>query len=319
MVLAQRGDFAEALPMLEQNAELFRAGRLPWTSQEVQALGVFGSVLRMAGRLAEARTACEESLAKSREMAIFPDIVAMSLVNLARVDHELGDVAAADAHITEALAIAEGVGAAWPAAVTRATAARLALAAGDTDSAERLAFEALEMSHELGYDYWPHGTVDALETIAILADDPQMGARLLGAVDAAYQRARRIRAKVDEEEYRVAVKRLREQLGDNRFDTAYSEGQDLTVDAAFDYARRGRGKRRRPSTGWESLTPTELEVVKLVAEGLSNPQIAERMFISRKTVTTHLTHVFAKLELPTRSALSAEAVRRGVVAQKGTT
>jgi DNA-binding CsgD family transcriptional regulator len=59
--------------------------------------------------------------------------------------------------------------------------------------------------------------------------------------------------------------------------------------------------------------------VKLVAEGLSNPQIAERMFISRKTVTTHLTHVFAKLRLPSRAALSADAVRQGVVLEKGAT
>ena len=65
------------------------------------------------------------------------------------------------------------------------------------------------------------------------------------------------------------------------------------------------------------LTPTELEVVKLVAEGLSNPQIAARMFISRKTVTTHLSHVFAKLDLPSRAALSAEAVRRGIEQKEG--
>jgi predicted ATPase/class 3 adenylate cyclase/DNA-binding CsgD family transcriptional regulator len=317
LVLALRGDFAEARPMLEGNAELFRAGRLPWTSQEVQAVGVLGSVLRMAGRLAEARPACEESLAKSREMAIFPDIIAMSLVNLARVEHELGDVEAANAHVAEALTIAEDVGAAWPAAVTKATAARLALANSDTDAAERLAFDALEMSYELGYHYWPHGAVDALETIAVLAGDPNAGARLLGAVDAAYQRSRRVRAPIDDEAYSVAVKRLREQLGDDGFGAASAEGGALSLDEAVEYARRGRGKRRRPSSGWESLTPTELEVVKLVAEGLSNPQIAERMFISRKTVTTHLSHVFAKLGLPSRSALSAEAVRQGVVLEKG--
>ena len=57
--------------------------------------------------------------------------------------------------------------------------------------------------------------------------------------------------------------------------------------------------------------------MKLVAEGLSNPQIAERMFISRKTVTTHLSHVFAKLDLPSRAALSAEAVRRGIEQKEG--
>jgi DNA-binding CsgD family transcriptional regulator len=67
---------------------------------------------------------------------------------------------------------------------------------------------------------------------------------------------------------------------------------------------------KRPSSGWASLTPTELQVVKFAAEGLSNPEIGERMSIGRGTVKTHLTHVFAKLGLSTRAALAAEATRR---------
>jgi DNA-binding CsgD family transcriptional regulator len=53
-------------------------------------------------------------------------------------------------------------------------------------------------------------------------------------------------------------------------------------------------------------------VVKVVAEGLSNPEIAERLFVSRKTVTTHLTHVFAKLGVSSRSELASMATRQGV-------
>ena len=313
-VLSLRGEFDEAIPMLEDNVRLIRSGRLPWTSQEVQAVGVLGSVLRSAGRHEEARIACEESLATSREMAIFPDIIAMSLANLALVQQELGDVAAAEASVAEALTIADEVGASWPAEVTKATAARLALGRGDVTAAEPLAFEALDLSYELGWHYQPNGTLDTLATIAMLGNDPQAAARLLGAVDAAYQLSRRVRARVEDEEYRAAVERLRRELGDEGYESAHGEGARLSVDEAVEYARRGRGKRGRPSTGWESLTPTELEVVKLVAEGLSNPQIAERMFISRKTVTTHLSHVFAKLDLPSRAALTAEAVRR----EKGT-
>jgi DNA-binding CsgD family transcriptional regulator len=75
--------------------------------------------------------------------------------------------------------------------------------------------------------------------------------------------------------------------------------------------RRGRrGTRRRPTLGWESLTPTERRVVDLVAEGLSNPQIGERLFVSRRTVQTHLAHVFAKLGVTSRTQLAAEAARR---------
>ena len=94
------------------------------------------------------------------------------------------------------------------------------------------------------------------------------------------------------------------------------------LDAARDLARadavlrragvqRGvRGPRKRPQFGWQSLTPTERTVAALVADGLSNPQIGERLFISRRTVQTHLAHVFAKLGISSRTQLAAQVARR---------
>ncbi len=78
------------------------------------------------------------------------------------------------------------------------------------------------------------------------------------------------------------------------------------------YAARGRGERKRPSTGWASLTPSELQVVRLVAEGLSNPKIGERLFVSKRTVQTHLKHVFAKVGVTSRSELASQATRRQI-------
>lgn len=72
------------------------------------------------------------------------------------------------------------------------------------------------------------------------------------------------------------------------------------------------GRFRRPSFGWESLTEAELRVVGLTAEGLTNREIAERLFVSRRTVATHLEHVFQKLGFSTRVTLAAEAARRSV-------
>ena len=74
--------------------------------------------------------------------------------------------------------------------------------------------------------------------------------------------------------------------------------------------RRSRHvKHRSAQSGWQSLTPSERAVVNLVAEGLSNPQIGQRLYVSRRTVQTHLAHVFAKLHITTRTQHAAEAIR----------
>jgi DNA-binding CsgD family transcriptional regulator len=69
-------------------------------------------------------------------------------------------------------------------------------------------------------------------------------------------------------------------------------------------------RRPRSAWGWDSLTDAELKVVGLTAEGLTNPEIAERLVVSRRTVATHLEHVFCKLGLSSRVKVAAEAVRR---------
>jgi DNA-binding CsgD family transcriptional regulator len=74
--------------------------------------------------------------------------------------------------------------------------------------------------------------------------------------------------------------------------------------------RSGRSRPRSRGGGWDSLTTAEREVVALTTEGLTNREIAARLFISPRTVETHLTHVFAKLDLPGRPALRLAAARR---------
>jgi DNA-binding NarL/FixJ family response regulator len=75
--------------------------------------------------------------------------------------------------------------------------------------------------------------------------------------------------------------------------------------------RRGvHGPRRRPKTGWDALTDTEQTVAALLAEGLSNPDIAGRMFISRRTVQFHVSNILAKLSLSSRVELATLVTRR---------
>ena len=153
---------------------------------------------------------------------------------------------------------------------------------------------------------------DALELLAGFAIDSGSfaeGTRLLAAAAALHERMGQrcwIDGEVERDRTRAAA-----ELGDDsrRIET---EGRQLDGPASVAYARRARGERRRPSFGWDSLTPTELAVVRLTAAGLTNPAIGERLFISRGTVKTHLQHVFAKLGVHTRSELAAAAIRHGL-------
>ncbi|RJQ68875.1 LuxR family transcriptional regulator [Pseudonocardiaceae bacterium YIM PH 21723] len=75
--------------------------------------------------------------------------------------------------------------------------------------------------------------------------------------------------------------------------------------------RRGpRAKHAKVRSGWDALTPAEAKVTELVAQGLSNPQIAARLFLSPRTVSTHVSHILAKLGLSSRIDVAREVSRR---------
>jgi DNA-binding CsgD family transcriptional regulator len=104
-------------------------------------------------------------------------------------------------------------------------------------------------------------------------------------------------------------------LGGDAFDAAFAEGQMLDEDAAVAYVERARGERKRPSAGWQSLTPTESDIVRLTASGLTNKQIAEQLIMGAETVKTHLAHVYDKLGVRSRAALATAFAARNTAAQ----
>ena len=100
------------------------------------------------------------------------------------------------------------------------------------------------------------------------------------------QRTGMVRYKVYDADYDVSVAAVRAALGDSDFESAWAEGSALSAEQAIAYAQRGRGERKRPTSGWASLTPAERDVVRLGGEGLANKDIATRLFVSPRTVQT---------------------------------
>ncbi len=80
----------------------------------------------------------------------------------------------------------------------------------------------------------------------------------------------------------------------------------MTLTEAVAYATKGRGPRRRPTTGWASLTKAERDVALLAAQGLTNAEVGQRLFISPRTAKAHLAHIFAKLGITSRRQLPRE-------------
>jgi predicted ATPase/class 3 adenylate cyclase/DNA-binding CsgD family transcriptional regulator len=249
--------------------------------------------------------AVEASVVAADRLSAQPVLNLSSLLGTADVALARGEVADARLRADEAVTAAKGCGLA--AALT--TRARIANAQGETEQAERDAREALAAAATFDTHLT---TADALECLAGVvgaAGSHREAARLFGAADSVRQATGIVRFKVWDDGYAASVETVRDALGDNDFDSAWSEGVALSTLEAIAYARRGHSDRKRPTSGWDALTPTEHDVVRLVSQGLANKDIATRLFISPRTVQSHLTHVYTKLGLTSRVQLAQEAAR----------
>jgi len=190
------------------------------------------------------------------------------------------------------------------------TLARLASARGEWTDAQQHALAHLDACAEGGHGSYVPGCLDALAEVAAGLGAHEDAVRLFAAAERARAEIGAVRVPPEEKHWAAIDRRLRDALGDGAYDAARAQGTELSTEDALEWARRARGPRTRPPGGWDSLTPTEARVVELVAEGLTNPQIGERMFISAGTVKTHVAHIFGKLELHSRTVLGAQAVER---------
>jgi predicted ATPase/class 3 adenylate cyclase/DNA-binding CsgD family transcriptional regulator len=286
----------------------------------IDATGRLGSWYRglsYASLTTAAIAAGDIALADSAITAGLPAIDAQPKF-AARVADYAAEAALATGDLDEAArradsAVASTTG--WHLSRALTTRARIAIAQGSYAQAERDAREALSQSVKFSAYL---GTCDTLECLAAVAEQSnahERAARLFGAADAIRQDSGENRFPNYDAAYRDALAVVRDTLGEANFDNAWSEGAALSVDEAIAYAQRGRAERTRATSGWESLTPAEHDIVRLVTEGLGNKDIATRLFVSPRTVQSHLTHIYNKLGLRSRVQLAKEANQRAAGAR----
>lgn len=298
-VLGWRGKTTAALAAAEMAIE--SAAEL---GAAIEGLGylTLGSANLAVGDVAAAR----EALAIG--YGLIPDAGFSSTNLMWRAETELaaGDIVAARLWADQAVSISAGYFRMF--ALTARS--RVALAEGHPEVAERDAHHALTCAADTGARLALPDVFDGLAGMAAEARHFPEAARLFGAAAGIRQRTGQVRYAIHRAGYDASISGLRNAMGQNDFDAAYNDGAALSTEEAIAYAQRGRGERKRPSTGWASLTPAELDVVTLVSEGLGNKDIAARLFISPRTVETHLTHVYTKLDLSSRVQLAQEVTRR---------
>jgi len=272
---------------------------------EIAAGNAYMALCQAALAAGDVATAQDASETAWQHQSVVPVMAAQGRIYIAQAALAGGDLVAARRRADDAVATATGFFL-TAALVTRA---RVAIAQGEPDQGERDAHDALAMAAEIEV----HLVVpDVLEYLATLAGDSgshREAARLFGAAHGIRQPMGVVRFKVWDASYETAVAAVRDALGERDFDAAWAEGAALSIEEAIAYTQRGRGERKRPTNGWASLTPTERDVVQLVSEGLSNSDIATRLFVSPRTVQSHLTHVYSKLGLSSRVQLAQEAAR----------
>jgi DNA-binding CsgD family transcriptional regulator len=236
-----------------------------------------------------------------------PKMAAIFLAYVAQAALARGDLTAARRLADEAVAATTGL----HLSVALTTRAGVAIAQGEPEQADRDAHDTLATAASTGAYIAVPDPLECLAALAVGAGSYHEAARLYGAAESIRERMAQVRFKIFDAFVEFSVATLRDAMGEKDFESAWAEGTALSTDEAIAYTQRGRGERKRPSSGWASLTPTERDVVRLVSEGLANNDIATRLFVSPRTVQTHLTHVYSKLGLTSRVQLAQEAARHG--------
>ena len=188
--------------------------------------------------------------------------------------------------------------------------AELATASEDVEEAWKLAHDSLEVLDAYGDQV---GAAAALETIADLSvalGEYERSLRLLAASHRFHTDTGIVRFALGADRFDRARSTAHAALDPADAKACWDAGCELSLADAVAYARRGRGERQRPQMGWDSLTPVERHVVQLVAEGRTNAEIGQRLFMSVNTVKKHLSHVYAKVEVDGRADLAAHVARR---------
>jgi non-specific serine/threonine protein kinase len=228
-----------------------------------------------------------------------------------------GDAMRAMALLEESVARARRTGSKGRLAIASIYFGQVATAQGEMRRAADAWHTGLRLSREWSSAWGMAECLEGLAVMAGVADQPERAARLLGA-------AARLRSSigapvhpVDRADHERTVAAVQVAIGAPADASAWATGQAMPLDDVIEYAITGREIAPPPtSPGVTLLTTRELEVTALIARGLSNRDIADKLVISERTVTSHIEHIFNKLGFRSRAQVAAWATEQRLTLDK---
>jgi predicted ATPase/DNA-binding CsgD family transcriptional regulator len=229
-----------------------------------------------------------------------------------------GDLDSAAARLEESLALCRELGDRRSAAMALFVLGMTELRRGNLDRGTALLEEgarvALELGDRLGAPYFAEG----LAKSNALRGSPVRAARLWGGAEALREQIGVSLSKFDlaNSDYERDVAAVRSALGEATFEVAWAEGRAMPFERAVEYALEEPPASHDGAdapAGSAVLTPRELEILGLVAQGMSNREVATNLVLSTHTVHRHVSNALEKLGVSSRAAAVAQAARLGLL------
>ena len=292
-----QGDYAAARRYCEESLAIRR--KLGDKKGIARSLIWLGNVAGDQGDYASARALLEEGRATAQEVGDRHGL-GVALNGLGELERLNGDYEAARTLYESSLDIFRKIGGKMGIAYLLHNLAHIDQRQDDFSSATAHLHESLEIFQELGHKQGIAMCVAGLSGVAASQGHPERAARLMGAAEALLETIGARLDPADFVEYTRKVSDVRDLLGTAAFSAAWSAGRAMPVEQAI--ASSSNGHAGSHATYPAGLTEREAEVLRLVALGLTNVQVAEKLAISPRTVNVHLTSVYGKLGVTSRTA-----------------
>lgn len=304
VLAAQQGDLASAGPLLARAAEL--AAGLGDTDLTAHVWDAQGSAAFYIGDLETALARHEAALASYEENGFSDAFALTSYARLASACLLLLDIDRAIALCEEYLRRCDETGERWGRGTALWTRGAGRWLSRDLEGAVADALACLEIKEELGDLHTITMSFDLLAVCYADLGDYERAAALYGAGDTFWKL---LGAPIQLGPGYAGIRRgaadtALAKLGEDAYGVAYDRGTALSLSDAMAVARRERSTAPEPPERSKPLTRREKEIAVLVAGGLANREIAERLFLSKRTVDSHLEHIFTKLAFSSRTQLT---------------